>query len=306
MKKYTAVFVMILLCFLAACGRAAAPGEGEGTLSVYRPVKEDQRAGGSLMETEELVVRGLITQEMVASGAEALMAPPKDDDLDVSLPEGVVILKTELFENTVSVLMNDNYTWLTGLDKTLTDACVVLTLCSVPGVDFVSFKTEDGSVYGPVSSEDLIIRNTMISEDSVELRLYFFKAQSGLLGAEYRQIDLKKDVSPEQSVIDELIKGPESGQLISLLPQDTALLSVYTKDGLCTVSFSGEFLREGEFGYEDTRLAVYSIINSLTCLSGVDRVQIFIRGDEDQIINGVDISSPFERNSELIGSAVYD
>ena len=110
-----------------------------------------------------------------------------------------------------------------------------------------------------------------------------------------------EDESETDQLMEELLLGPSDSSLLSALPKDSVLLSVYTQDGLCSVSFAEGFLTADGLSYEQARLAVYSIVNSLTGLSTVDTVQILIEGKIVLQICGVDISHPLTKNIRLAG-----
>jgi len=302
MNKRIFIFMLALVLLLSACGREAAP-DGDGVeISVYRVIKEEYRSGDSFVRAEMLSSGDSQTDTLVRGASYALMSTPEDVELISAVPPGVRIEDTSFSGRTASVTVNEGYMELSGIEKTLLDACITLTMCSIPGVDYVSFRTEGGEAIGSMSSEDILLKNTITSDKLIELRLYFPKADENLLACEYRQVSLDEDMPVERHIIDELLKGPQNDRLVPVLPENTAVLSVYTQDGLCTVSFSENFLSGEEYSQGDIQLAVFSIVNSITCLSTVDRVQINVRNNTEQKLGDFDISQPFARRNAIIGS----
>lgn len=306
MKRITALLCLFALLLLSACARSPAPETGSEYISVYRLVREDYRTRGSLLRSELIRCNDSQPETLVRGAAYALMRIPEDDELTSAIPDSVRIEDVSLSGRTVTVLMNGSYLDLGGMDKTITDACIVLTMCSVPDVDYVAMRTANTSPLQAMSSEDILLRNTLTSESLLELRLYFPQSDGDVLSAEYRQISLDEDMPTERLIIDELIKGPQSDRLVPILPENTAVLSVYTQDGLCTVSLSEGFLSDREYSSQEIKLAVYSIVNSLTCLSTVDRVQINVRNNDRQMLGDFDISHALSRRSSITGSAVVE
>ena len=306
MKRKTVLLCLFALLLLSACSRNTAPETDSEYISVYHLVREDYRTRGSLLRSELIRCNDPQPETLVRGAAYALMRVPEDDELTSAIPDGVRIEDVSLIGRTVTVLMSEGYLDLGSMDKTITDACIVLTMCSVPDVDHVALRTANTSPSRAMSSEDILLRNTLTSESLLELRLYFPQSDGGVLSAEYRQISLDEDIPTERLIIDELIKGPQSDRLVPILPENTAVLSVYTQDGLCTVSLSESFLSDREYSSQEIKLAVYSIVNSLTCLSTVDRVQINVRNNNVQMIGDFDISHSLSRRSSIIGSAIVE
>ena len=82
----------------------------------------------------------------------------------------------------------------------------------------------------------------------------------------------------EKLVVERLLEGPlEEGEQ-SAIPQGTKLSrSVSTVDGVCYVNFDEGFLNQN---YEIKEpVVIYSIVDSLSELSYVSKVQIAVNGD---------------------------
>ena len=105
------------------------------------------------------------------------------------------------------------------------------------------------------------------------------------------------NISMDKLVVERLIDGPENGDSdesgYATIGSDTQILSVTTQDGVCYVNLNGGFLnRKGNVTPE---VAVYSIVDSLTEIPGVNRVQISIEGNSDlNYMETISLSHPFE------------
>ena len=79
----------------------------------------------------------------------------------------------------------------------------------------------------------------------------------------------------------------------------TGLTYSYSKDGICYVNLDNGFLGQG---YDVTEaVPVYSIVNSLTGLPGISRVQILINGETDLVYReSIRFDTIFERNLDLV------
>ncbi len=107
--------------------------------------------------------------------------------------------------------------------------------------------------------------------------------------------------SPARAALEELIAGPLPEGCISPLPDGTRLRGVKVKDGLATADFSEELVKRFPGGSSNEAATVYSIVNTLTSLPGVEKVQILVGGRVVDSIGGhVDVSSPLSYDGELV------
>jgi len=103
--------------------------------------------------------------------------------------------------------------------------------------------------------------------------LYFKEDKAPFLKAEYRVV-YGNSGKIEESIIEELIKGPGTPGLLEVLPKDTKLVSVKTKGGTASVNLKGKTIENSKL----SRWAVNSIVNSLTELPSINEVKIYING----------------------------
>lgn len=94
---------------------------------------------------------------------------------------------------------------------------------------------------------------------------------------ETQKVHYSSNISMEKLVVERLLEGPlEEGEQ-SAIPQGTKLVSVSTVDGVCYVNFDEGFLNQN---YEIKEpVVIYSIVDSLSELSYVSKVQIAVNGD---------------------------
>ncbi|UKI38070.1 MAG: GerMN domain-containing protein [Clostridiales bacterium] len=104
----------------------------------------------------------------------------------------------------------------------------------------------------------------------------------------------------KKTVITELMKGPTDKSLRSTIPDGTKLLSVETKDGICFVNFSQEFVSKHSGGSAGEYMTVYSIVNSLTELEHIQKVQFLVDGNKLEVFKHMVFNEPFERDASII------
>ena len=112
---------------------------------------------------------------------------------------------------------------------------------------------------------------------------------------EPREIEIPSGVSAEEAVIDELLAGPRTDDLWGAIPDDTKLLSVETKSGVCTVNFSKEFI-ENSPGHCRREMAIYSVVNTLTELDWIEKCSS-VEGKKEEIYTHAIFDEPFQDES---------
>lgn len=159
-----------------------------------------------------------------------------------------------------------------------------------------------GAMSGPLISETPQVTGQLISippsEDeqsittSVDVPLYFRFGEEGMLASETRTVQAPANQRLEYIVLRELISGP-SGQrteLARVISSQTQVISITEQGDTLYVTFNNEFMRRNstlpdgwgedtalrEEEYLRRRLAVHSVVNTLTGLGSYSHVQILI------------------------------
>ena len=129
-----------------------------------------------------------------------------------------------------------------------------------------------------------------------QITLYFANPQATQVVPETRVIT--SAVSPEVIVL-ELIKGPQTADLLPTIPIDTRLLSLKVNDAVAFVNFSHEVRDNHSGGSAAELMLVYSVVASLTELPGIAEVQFLLEGVIEPSIwghMGTDVPIPPDDN----------
>lgn len=132
------------------------------------------------------------------------------------------------------------------------------------------------------------------------VKLYF--ADKNKLAVENRTINTK-DMVFEKVIVEELIKGPRNKTLVSTIPNDTVLLSIETfdTDDICYVNFSRSYIENEKWEELGEDLIIWSIVNSLTQLDTIQKVQILVEGEKiDYVHSEYSLNQPFSRNEDIV------
>ena len=126
------------LLALAAGGCAPRPEEPEGGYCVYYSALSDRFAPLPL-DCEPFEGSG---GDPIPALVDALLSPPETQGLTSPFPEGVRLLSWEVEEGRLHLDLSEQYGGLSGVDLTVADACLTLTLCQVEGVESVYVTVE--------------------------------------------------------------------------------------------------------------------------------------------------------------------
>lgn len=269
----TPAFLEPVLALFSPEDDAADPN----SVTIYRVNTDPAASGGNLIRTETRSLPRNSDSE-IDSVLALFAAPAREEALSCALPEGVTIQGWTQENRLVTLTFSPELLTAPAMDQTIAAFCAALTLCQLDGVEAVTIAAGDQILFSGLVPEDALLSDADTDPYVRQLRLYFSDSQGRYLLSEYHTLTLDEDTSPERYVVEELLRGPNSSELKSPIPAGTRLLSCATVDGVCVVNLSEEFLTARPETSTGERLAVYSIVNSLTALSGVDSVNLLVEG----------------------------
>ncbi|MCL6610587.1 MAG: GerMN domain-containing protein [Peptococcaceae bacterium] len=137
-------------------------------------------------------------------------------------------------------------------------------------------------------------------ETPVRVTLYFSDSQARWLVPEVREV-AGSGVPVEQIVVRELIRGPAVKGLQRTIPEGTRLISLNVANGVARVNFSREFQARHWGGSAGETFTIYSVVNSLTELEGIKKVEFLVEGKRLESLAGhMDLTGPVEPDRSLI------
>lgn len=207
----------------------------------------------------------------------------------------------------LSLRFSADYSTVPSITDVLRRAAIVKTLCQLYRVNAVEFYigtqpllTSSGKPLGMLTADDFIDSTGENTEfyQKVQLSVYFANEAGNALLESNLNVSYDGTLSTEHLILQQLIEGPVLGGMQAVIPEGTTLNKVTIRDGICYVDFNEKFM-EKRPGITP-EVAVYSVVNSLTELSNVYRVQFFINGAAKKTYYNLDFSSAFERNLEIV------
>lgn len=188
---------------------------------------------------------------------------------------------------------------------------VMLPGCSV--LQKLGLQDSQDDELRPVSS--IVIGESEAGKltDKTPLRLYFANADNTKLRLEIRYVETaeakKSDSTLASTIMKELIKGPSDNAAFKrTVPEETKLVSpVKIENKVATVNLSKEFKTKHPGGKDAERMTIYSIVNSLTEIEGIEKVKFTIDGrTQKEYMGNFKFDAQFPRSTQLISKDSAD
>ena len=202
---------------------------------------------------------------------------------------------------------SEEYLEISKDEEVLIRAAVVLTLTQIESVDYVAFTVNDsaltrrdGTIIGNMQATDFV--DNYGSDNNIVFSTRFILYYGNEDSSNLKECDVMENYTGEESkeefIVKRLIEGPDEKGYNRIFPKDVKLISVMTTDNICYVNFDSNFLTEQIVGSPE--LAIYSIVNSLSELNYVHKVQIMVNGNTNVSFKGVKLDNAFIRNLDYI------
>ena len=299
MKRLTALFLCICMIL---CGCTQPQFRSPGTFYYQRtePTYTDDN-GVIAPEQREL---GSVEGDLEAIVA-LYCAGPLADGLENPLPPGTALLGYTIYDHVLTLRFNKNLAELTGVDLTVAAGCLARTFLPMTGSE-VLILTANGELLGSNPSMTLTLQDLSLRDDSLDLLhtefpVYYASSDRKFL---IRQTVTARHASSEELILyllEQLLTPPEGSDLRTALPSGTRFLSATVADGLCTVDVSQEFDSRRFYSMSSRCLSLLSVVNTLTSLEEIDRVEFTVEGDPLIQYGSLTITEPLVRDERCIG-----
>lgn len=306
--KWSVLLTALLLAgvcslVLTGCGGKKPLEAGERAYQIYY-----LNTAMTRMVPQEYRTKTQDTDQLIEELMDSFRHVPADLDCQGALSEKVVYQGFRREDMVLYLFFDNNYTSMKSYREILCRAALVRTLTQVEGVDYISIYSGDqplmdanGMPVGMMSTSDFISDISDVNAyESTELTLYFTDETGEKLYAEKRDVMHNINTSAEKVVLEELISGPEQWGLKPTLDPAVKVLNVSVNENVCYLNFDAAFLNNS-LEVKDY-IPIYSIVNSLSELTGISRVQIAVNGSQEvSFRDSIPLSTAFERNLDYIG-----
>ena len=299
MNRYKKIICSILVCVLmvtaVGCGKTknSSTKKYDGNYIFYVSRDKDK------LENEQYKTKSSDTLEQVDEMIKKLTGK--------AIPKKVIVNSYNLLDGILTLDFSEEYLEISKDEEVLIRAAVVLTLTQIESVDYVAFTVNDsaltrrdGTIIGNMQATDFV--DNYGSDNNIVFSTRFILYYGNEDSSNLKECDVMENYTGEESkekfIVKRLIEGPDEKGYNRIFSKDIKLISVMTTDNICYVNFNSNFLTEQIVGSPE--LAIYSIVNSLSELNYVHKVQIMVNGDTNVSFKGVKLDNAFIRNLDYI------
>ena len=295
--------ILLLLCLsLIFTGCAQAKITEPGTFYYHRA---DTAYRGS---------EGVIAPEMrelagISDDLDAMLslycAGPRDPSLETPLPGDAAVLSHTLYNQVLTLRFNGSLARLSGVELTVAAGCLARTFLPLTGASTL-ILTADGALLNGDTSLNITLEDLNFQDDSLnllhgEFPLYYASSDRRYLMKETISVRHTSKEELPMHLLEQLLTPPAGTTLRSALPTGTRFNAVTVENGLCTVDVSGEFDSRRFYAMSAQCLSLLSIVNTLTALEEIDRVEITVDGNLLIRYGALSIPDPLVMDERCVG-----
>lgn len=308
-KNITGILVLILIIILILLGvgirqqKKEEKTPVEGDITLYYISADGLSLQGIPYQFKNADDISSMTEEVL----KALQKNPKEEECHRTIPQNITWTEFSKDGTNLIIDFTSSYSKLNNIQEIFLRAGVVKSLVQLNGIKTVEFKvggmplmsTGDQTV-GMMNADHFIDEqeeNWGVNQRETTT-LYYANEDGTHLLQEDVAINVVNNVPMEQSIIEALL-NPKDEDSLSPMPEGTKVNKTVTKDEICYVDLSKEFLEPME--NVSPEVSVYAIVNSLVERDNVSKVQFTIDGEKVSTFREtMKFDVTFERNLDLV------
>lgn len=300
MKRFLLIFAATLLPLVCACV-GAPQTEREGVpCPIYFLAPSGTAHGGDAMQcsTEFLDLReGATAKEIAEAVVERLLLGTEDGKLLSPFPPETTLLSLAIRNGRANVDLG-GISLLEGIELTLADYCLTLSLTAIEGIESVSITgngrlmiQQPRRVFYPY---DVLLSSEDSDVQQVQVTLYFLNA-NGTLSGEKHTLDIYEGETQSAVLIAALLAGPKNSELSRVIPEEFVVSSVKTENGVCLLHLPPQTIQALPADEYTQSLILWSLTESLYSLDYIREIRLLVDGEELEFFGNVPVSSITER-----------
>jgi germination protein M len=299
--------IVILSLVFTGCYNKSNKGKTNPSEKTIKIFLSDSKKN-SIVDKEVNIV-SVKKEDIITEIFEILQTGVKDSDVIKTVPSNVRLLEAKLNETKLVLNFSKEYNKLDTVEENLCRMSLTASLLELDFVDAVEIYVEevplkgtDGKAIGAITKEQLVLGDLEKHNKTLKKVLLYFADEEGIgLIPEEVEIEINPNEPLEKTVLNLLIEGPKKESEERTLPEETKIISTSISEGVCYVDFSKEFKTKHTGGSTGELLTIYSIVNTLTELPDINKVQFLIEGEKQEQFKGhLQFNILFERDLDLV------
>ena len=306
-NKYRIISVLCILTlistFMTGCEKNK-PEENTNGLYVYYIDSEEGCLVKDIVSLDKDVDTS--TRNIAKYYIEAMMNPKDKTRISV-INNNVKILDFSVSENILTVNFHNAYYNQSEKEELFFRAAFVLTLTQIEGIDYIGININGQPLLSNNNASTLlkasdfadISGGTNLENTTTDVNLFYANEKGDKLKCIKKSIKYDGSTTLEKFIVEELIAGPRQKGYYQSLPNDINVLDAFTRNGTCYVYLDIKI--DSSILAVSEEVMVYSIVNSLSELSYIRKVQIIIDGNSEKMLRGkYDLDMEFSRNLDIV------
>lgn len=301
------LLALLLVWTAAGCGTKSTAAENTSAyLRLYCPAdlseKNKSAGGGDAVNGIPISwkqVRGddRGRQQQAQYIMELLLGGCTDKAFICPVPEGTTVNSCTVTGGTVSVDLSREYEQMVGVERTIADYCITLSLMQLDGIYAVRLTVNgllpEGRTNGVYTSAEVLLTSPEDIVRTVKVTLYF-PTGGGTLAGEDRRLTVYEGETVAQAVVKALTERPMDSYAGSeqLLPEGFAVLDAKVEDGTCYLNLADGVTALLPEDSTDQERMIQGLVDSLCSLEDVSQVQLMVDGEYQMMLGCVPISRP--------------
>lgn len=300
MKRYLILFLAAMLAAVTACVSDTDSDDQGIVMPVYFLAPADTVRGGDILQCsmEPLDLdESASADKLAAAIVERLLSGSQDGALFSPFPKDTALISLTIRNGRAYVDLS-GITRMDGIDLTLADYCLTLSLTAIDGIESVSV-TGNGRLLAQQPRRMFYPHDVLLSSgDSVlqqiQVKLYFLDSD-GALTPEVRTLDLYEGETQSAVLLTALLAGPKNSDLISVIPDDFPISSIKVEDGICRIHLPAAALKTLPPDEYTQNLILWSLAESLYSLDYIQEIRLMTDSGELEKFGLVPVASIAKR-----------
>ena len=230
---------------------------------------------------------------------------PLSRELENPLPSDCPAPAYSLQDGILRLHFSRDFAQLSGLELTVAAGCLARTLLPLTGADTLVLTAQDSLLDGEtsmtVSLADLGLRDDTQDRLHGDFTVFYANADGRYLVARSISEFLTSREELPMLLLSQMCSQPQDPDLRSVLPEGTLVRSATVEDGLCIVDLSREFVSNRSYAPSAQLLSIFGIVNTLTALPEISRVELSVEGELLLRLGSVALSGPLSRDDRFLG-----